>query len=283
MKDGMYFAPTRIAQALKLLAEYGEKAHILAGGTDLVPKINYYELKPEILLYIGELGLDYLKEKRGKLVIGATTSTATLTNNALVAQKASALAEAARQSGSIATRNVGTIGGNLANASPAADLATPLLVMDAKLLLGRAGGKRVVAMKDFFIGPGKTMLQPDEIIIEIYVPSFKGRTIFLKLGRRKAMTLSVANVAVRLEMAGDTCNEVRIAMGAMSPVPMRCTRAEEMLKGGILDKALVNKSATEAVAETNPIDDQRATAWYRKKAGAALVARALLQAASIDD
>ena len=283
MKDGMYFAPTRIAQALKLLAEYGEKAHILAGGTDLVPKINYYELKPEILLYIGELGLDYLKEKRGKLVIGATTSTATLTNNALVAQKASALAEAARQSGSIATRNVGTIGGNLANASPAADLATPLLVMDAKLLLGRAGGKRVVAMKDFFIGPGKTVLKPDELIIEIYVPSFKGRTIFLKLGRRKAMTLSVANVAVRLEMAGDTCNEVRIAMGAMSPVPMRCTRAEEMLKGGILDKALVNKSATEAVAETNPIDDQRATAWYRKKAGAALVARALLQAASIDD
>ena len=283
MKDGMYFAPTRIAQALKLLAEYGEKAHILAGGTDLVPKINYYELKPDILLYIGELGLDYLKKKKGKLVIGATTSTATLTNNALVAQKASALAEAARQSGSIATRNAGTIGGNLANASPAADLATPLLVMDAKLLLGRAGGKRVVAIKDFFTGPGKTVLKPDELIIEIYVPSFKGRTIFLKLGRRKAMTLSVANVAVRLEMAGDTCNEVRIAMGAMSPTPMRCTRAEEMLKGRILDKALVNKSATEAVAETNPIDDQRATAWYRKKAGAALVAQALLQAASIDD
>jgi len=283
MKDGMYFAPTRIAQALKLLAEYGEKAHILAGGTDLVPKINYYELKPDILLYIGELGLDYLKKKKGKLVIGATTLTATLTNNALVAQKASALAEAARQSGSIATRNAGTIGGNLANASPAADLATPLLVMDAKLLLGRAGGKRVVAIKDFFTGPGKTVLKPDELIIEIYVPSFKGRTIFLKLGRRKAMTLSVANVAVRLEMAGDTCNEVRIAMGAMSPTPMRCTRAEEMLKGRILDKALVNKSATEAVAETNPIDDQRATAWYRKKAGAALVAQALLQAASIDD
>jgi len=283
MKDGMYFAPTRIAQALKLLAEYGEKAHILAGGTDLVPKINYYELKPDILLYIGELGLDYLKKKKGKLVIGATTLTATLTNNALVAQKASALAEAARQSGSIATRNAGTIGGNLANASPAADLATPLLVMDAKLLLGRAGGKRVVAIKDFFTGPGKTVLKPDELIIEIYVPSVKGRTIFLKLGRRKAMTLSVANVAVRLEMAGDTCNEVRIAMGAMSPTPMRCTRAEEMLKGRILDKALVNKSATEAVAETNPIDDQRATAWYRKKAGAALVAQALLQAASIDD
>ncbi len=279
----MYFAPTGIGEALKLLAEYGEKAHILAGGTDLVPKINYYELKPDILLYIGELGLDYLKEKNGKLVIGATTSVATLTSNVLVAKKASALAEAARRSGSIATRNAGTIGGNLANASPAADLATPLLVMDAKLLLRHAGGKRVVAIKDFFIGPGKTVLKPDELIIEIYVPSFEGRTIFLKLGRRKAMTLSVANAAVRLEMAGNTCNEVRIAMGAMAPTPMRCTRAEKMLKGRTLDKALVNKSATEAVAETNPIDDQRATAWYRKKAGAALVAQALLQAASIDD
>lgn len=283
MKNGMYFAPTRIGEAFKLLVEYGEKAHILAGGTDLVPKINYYELKPDILLYIGELGLDYLKEKKGKLVIGATTSMATLTNNALVAKKASALAEAARRSGSIATRNAGTIGGNLANASPAADLATPLLVMDAKLLLGRAGEKRVVAIKDFFIGPGKTVLKPDELIIEIYVPSFKGRTVFLKLGRRKAMTLSVANVAVRLEMVSNTCNEVRIAMGAMAPTPMRCTRAEEMLKGKLLDEALVNRSATEAVAETNPIDDQRATAWYRKKAGAALVAQALLQAASIDD
>lgn len=283
MKNGMYFAPTRIGEALKLLAEYGEKARILAGGTDLVPKINYYELKPDILLYIGELGLDYLKEKKGKLVIGATTSTATLTSNTLVAEKASALAEAARRSGSIATRNAGTIGGNLANASPAADLATPLLVMDAKLLLARAGGKRVVAIKDFFIGPGKTVLKPDELIIEIYLPSFKGRTIFLKLGRRKAMTLSVANVAVRVEMAGKTCNEVRIAMGAMAPTPMRCTRAEKMLKGRILDKALVTKSATEAVVETNPIDDQRATAWYRKRAGAALVTQALLQAAGIDN
>lgn len=283
MKNDMYFAPTRIGEALKLLAEYGEKAHILAGGTDLVPKINYYELKPDILLYIGELGLDYLKEKKGKLVIGATTSMATLTNDALVAEKATALGEAAQRSGSIATRNAGTIGGNLANASPAADLATPLLVMDAELLLRRARGKRVVAIKDFFIGPGKTVLKPDELVIEIYVPSFKGRTIFLKLGRRKAMTLSVANVAVRLEMAGNTCNEARIAMGAMAPTPMRCTRAEEMLKGSILDKVLINKSATEAVAETNPIDDQRATAWYRKKAGAALVAQALLQAAGIDD
>jgi len=282
MKNQMYFAPTEIGEALKLLAKYTKKANILAGGTDIVPKINYYEVKPDILVYIGSLGLDYLKEDDRKLVIGATTLTARLATNALVAKKASALAEAARRSGCIAIRNTGTIGGNLANASPAADLATPLLVMDAQLLLACAGSKRVVAIRDFFIGPGKTILKSDELIVEIYIPPFNGKTVFLKLGRRKAMTLSVVNVAVGLDMSGKTCNEARIALGAMAPSPMRCTNAEKILQNKSIDKALVTKCAVEAIAESNPIDDQRATAWYRKKAGTALVARALAQSSGTD-
>lgn len=282
MKDVMYFAPTGIEEAVKLLAEYGEGATILAGGTDLVPRINTYELKPDVLIYIGGLGLDYLNEVDGTLVIGAATKTAELASNALVAEKAGALAQGARRSGSVAIRNAATIGGNLANASPAADLATPLLAMDAELHLTGTGGKRVVAIKDFFTGPGGTVLKPDELIIEIHVPPVKGKTVFHKLGRRKALTLSVVNVAVRLDMAHHTCNEARLALGAMAPTPIRCPKAEEMLKGKALDEALIADCAAEAMAESTPIDDQRATAWYRQKAGATVVARALRQAAGIE-
>jgi len=281
MKDVLYFAPAEMKEALRLLTEYGSKATVLAGGTDLVAKINTYKLKPEVLLHIGRMGLDYLREQNGKLVIGAMTRTARLAKEILVAEKAAALSEAARQTGSMATRNAATIGGNLANASPAADLATPLLIMDAQLLLASATGKRVVDMKDFFLGPGKTILKPDELIAEVDIPPVRGRTIFLKLGRRRAMTLSVVNVAVRLDMNGRRCNEARIALGAMAPIPMRSIKAETMLKDEVVDEKLIHQCAVQAILETQPIDDQRATAWYRKTAGTALVARALTEAARI--
>ncbi|UCG12898.1 MAG: xanthine dehydrogenase family protein subunit M, partial [Deltaproteobacteria bacterium] len=262
---------------------HGDRATVLAGGTDLVPRINYYELKPDVLLYIGALSLDYIKEEEGKLVIGAATPTAKLASDTLVAEKANALAEGAKLSGSVATRNAATIGGNLANASPAADLATPLLAMDAELHLTGAGGKRTVAIKDFFTGSGETVLKSDELLIEIHVPPVKGKTVFLKLGRRKAMTLSVVNVAVHLHMAEKKCNEARIALGAMAPTPMRCLKAEELLRDKALHETLIADCAAKAVAESNPIDDQRATAWYRRKAGAALVARALRQAGGLEN
>lgn len=288
MKDVMYFAPTEMSAALKLLDQHGEKATILAGGTDLVPKINYCDLKPDVLVYIGGLGLDYIREDDGKLVIGAATPTAKIAASELVAKKASSLADAARQSGAVTVRNAATIGGNLGNASPAADLATTLLVLDAQLLLRSARGDRSVALKDFFIGPGRTVLKPGELIVEVSVPLSKGKAVFLKLGRRKAMTLSVVNVAVHLEMDGKrrweklTCQEARIALGSMAPTPLRCAKAEGLLKGQVLDKALIAQCAAAAVAESSPIDDQRATAWYRKQAGTVLVGRALAQAAGIE-
>ena len=165
MKDAMYFAPAGIDEALALLAEHGRKATVLAGGTDLVPKVNYYESKPDILIYTGGIGSAYIKEENDKLVIGAGTTWTGLTSNSLVAEKAGLLAEAAKQGGCVATRNAGTIGGNLANASPAADLATPLLVLDAELLLKSADGERVVPINEFFTGPGETVLKPDELLV----------------------------------------------------------------------------------------------------------------------
>ena len=283
MKDVMYFAPSGIDEALALLAKHGEKATVLAGGTDLVPNVNYYELKPDIFIYTGGIGSAYIKEENGKLVIGAGTTWTGLIANSLVAEKAGLLAEAAKQGGCVATRNAGTIGGNLANASPAADLSTPLLVLDAELLLKSADGERVVPINEFFTGPGETVLKPDELLVEIHIPPVRGKTAFLKLGRRRAMTLSVVNTAVRLQMNGKICKEARIAVGSMAPRPLRCEKAEGILNGNSVDKDLIGKCAAEAIKETSPIDDQRATAWYRKKAGEKLVARALARAAGMEE
>ncbi len=281
MAEALFFAASSLNEAMKLLGQYGKRAVILAGGTDLVPRINTYGLKPGVLVYIGNLALDYIKEQKGRMTIGAATPMAKIASSKLLAKKAAALAEAALHAGTMAVRTTGTIGGNLANASPAADLATPLLVLDADLSLMSQKKKRVVPLKDFFKGPGQTVLQPGEMIKEISFPIPKGKTAFVKLGRRKALTLSVVNAAVRLEVYRKKCQEARIALGSVAPIPLRCPKAEGLLKDQEVSKDLLLQCASEAMAASSPIDDQRASAWYRKKAGTAVVARALAKAAGL--
>ena len=266
MKDVQYFAPTEIDEAVKLLAEHGDKATVLAGGTDLVPRINYYELKPDVLLYIGGLSLDYIKEEEGKLVIGAATPTAKLASDALVAKKASALAEGARLSGSVATRNAATIGGNLANASPAADLAPPLLVLDAEVKLQSKSGTRTVPLAEFFLGPRQTVRTPAELLSEIRypVPAANTATTFLKLGQRWEDAISVVSVAAGLERDGDVCQTVRVAFGSVAPTPIRIKTVEKFLRGKKVNEALIKDAGDMVSEEIKPITDIRSTAEYRK-------------------
>jgi carbon-monoxide dehydrogenase medium subunit len=280
MREISYYAPTEIGEAVELLAEHGEQAAILAGGTDLVAALNYYEIKPGALLYIGGLGLDYIKEEDGKLVIGAGTTIAQLLKSDLVAAKFGVLADAAKTHGSPAVRTAATVGGNLGTASPAGDLIPSLMIMDAEVVLASAEGERVMALKDFFTGPGETVCAPGELIVEVRVPLLPGKATFKKIGMRKAQQCSIASTAVRLEMDGDVCKDARIVLGSMAPVPLRCTEAEAMITGKALDEALIAKCAEKAVSESTPIDDMRATAWYRTKAATALVARALAQTAA---
>jgi aerobic carbon-monoxide dehydrogenase medium subunit len=281
MREVKYFAPAGLAEAVTLLAEYGAKATILAGGTDLLPKINYYELQPEALVFIGKLGLDYVREEQGKLLIGAATTTAKIAASDLIRERAPALTEAAMQSGSVAIRTSATIGGNIANASPAADLVAPLLAMDAAVKLVSAGAERVVLLQDFFLGPHQSVLKSDELLTEIQIPIPQAGAVFVKLGRRKGQTLSVVSTAVRLEAAGGVCREARIVLGSMAPRPLRCTQAEALIQGKAVTPDLIQQCAAVAVGESTPITDQRATAWYRQKAGTALVARALSRAAGL--
>jgi CO/xanthine dehydrogenase FAD-binding subunit len=283
MREVSYFAPTSVGETVKLLAEYGEKAAVLAGGTDLTRLLNYYEIKPEALVYIGGLGLSYVQERDGKLVIGSGTTTAQLLTNDLVAQKFPVLIDAGKTHGSPAIRSVATIGGNLGTASPAGDMIPPLMVMDAEILLASTGGERLVPIAGYFTGPGQTVRKPGELIVEIQVPLRPGKAVFQKVGMRKAQVCSIATATARLEMDGGVCKDARIVLGSMAPTPLRCTKAEALITGKKLDQALIGACAAQAVAESSPIDDQRATAWYRKQAGTVLVARAVAQAAGVEN
>ena len=282
MKDLGYFAPTDVGEALKFLAEYGEKATVLAGGTDLVPRINYYELRPDNLMDIGKLGLNFIEDKGSMVVVGATTTWNQVADSTILLEKMGVLTGAAKQGACVAVRNAGTVGGNLVNASPAGDLTAVLLALDAELFLKSSDSERTVHIQDFFTGPGKSVRKANELLIEIRIPVPAGQTSFFKLGRRKAMTLSVANTCVHLVMDGNQCKNARISLGAMAPTPLRCVKAEAFIQGKDVDAKVISDCAAEAVAESNPIDDQRATAWYRQKAGKALVARALAQAAGVE-
>lgn len=281
MKDIEYFAPDKLEEALTLLSDYGSKATVLAGGTDLVPQINYHKSRPEVLLYIGNIGLEAFQQEGDALLVAGTAQTAKLINNSWLQANAPSLVEAARLSGCDATRSVATIGGNLANASPSADLAPPLLAADARIKLASKAGVREVPIAEFFTGPGETVMKPEELIQAVIIPPASGNAVFRKLGKRKAMQCSVASVAVCLDMDGATCKAARIALGAMAPTPIRCPEAEKMINGKALDAAAITACAKQAVAESSPIDDQRATAWYRREAAVELVAQALAQASGI--
>jgi len=279
MTEEQFFRVSDPGEACELLARFKSRARVIAGGTDLMVWMNQREVSPEVLIYIGESGLDYVRSEGDNLIIGATTPFSDIMRSALVQEKAPLLAEAISHVGSPAIRNMGTMGGNLASASPAADSATALLALGASLRLISKRGERVAECNGFFTGPDQTLLKPDELIREIIVPvQPKGwKWGYRKLGRRKAQSLSVVSVAICCQQEGGKCSKIRIALGAVAPMPMLATKAAALLKGKAADGALIDKAAKTAADETHPIDDVRGSAWYRRKAVEALVKKLLKQ------
>ena len=279
MANALFYKAADLKEACALLSQYGEKAKILAGGTDLMVAINRKLLSPEVVISIGSSGLDYIRAEGDKLVIGATTSHSGIVRSALVWEKAPLLAEATKHIGSPAIRNMGTIGGNLVNASPAADTGTALLALGARLKLVSANGERDVAVEGFFTGPGETVLESNELLQEVIIPpqNADSKWAWYKLGKRKADICSVISVAIALQMNGGICSRARIALGAVAPTPLLAKRAGGLLEGKQLDEVLIEKAAKAASEETAPIDDVRATAWYRHRVSETLVKRLLGQ------
>jgi CO/xanthine dehydrogenase FAD-binding subunit len=279
MIEGEFFKANDPREACELLARYKAEARILAGGTDLMVGVHKRKLAPKVLVYIGECGLNYIKAENNNLVIGAATPFAEIMRSPLVKEKAPLLAETVSHIAGPAIRNVGTIGGNLANASPAADSATALLALGAGLKLISKEGERTVDCNSFFLGPDQTVLKPGELIREVTVPvqAAGSKWAYRKMGKRKAQSLSIASVAVYCQPDGGVCRDIRIALGAVAPTPILATKAAALLQGKRIDANLIEKAAKTAADETSPIDDVRSSAWYRRRAVEAMVKQLLGQ------
>jgi carbon-monoxide dehydrogenase medium subunit len=242
-------------------------------------EVNERLFSPDVLIYIGDAGLNYIKAEGDSLIIGAATPYAEIMDSEIVKQKAPLLAEVVSHIGSPAIRNVGTIGGNLGTASPAACSAVGLLGLGASVKLVSKGGERMVPIEDFFTGPGETVRKPDEFIQEIVVPvQEKGAGwAYRKIGKRKAQTLAVVSAAVYCPLDDGKCRGARIALGAVAPTPMLAKKAAALLEGKKLDSRLIEDAAKSAAEATSPIDDQRSSAWYRRRATQALVKELLMK------
>jgi carbon-monoxide dehydrogenase medium subunit len=262
-----------------LAAEPG--ARPIAGGTDLLPRLRAGAVVSRLLVDLRRLPLRAIVAMPDELRIGACATHAQIAGSEAVCGAFPGLAAACRAVGGQPTRNRGTIGGNLANASPAADTAPPLLAYDAQVLIAGIQGLHTVALGEFFFGPGRAALAPGELLVDIRLPWPGDRTaaVYLKMGCRQAMTVAVVSVAARLTLAEDGRIRVaRLALGSVAPVPLRVVAAEELLLGQTFCAGLdLARVAREAGAACSPITDVRASADYRRRMVEVLARRALMQ------
>ena len=271
-----YLEPKTIEEAILQLNTYGDKAKVIAGGTDLIVQMKMDMVHPEYLINIARIpALRYLIHDKG-LRIGALTPFQELQKWILIREKYTALFEAARSVSRTQIKNMGTVGGNLCNASPAADSAPPLLVLGGKVKLVGGGPERVVPLEDFYVGPGKTVLSPRELLVEVQLPESKDGTgsAFLKVVRVAADPAKL-NVAVAIERENNVCRDCRIALGSVAPKPFRTIEAEDILKGKRLTMDLIEKTSKRASEEIQPITDIRSTVEYRREVTKVIVRDAI--------
>lgn len=271
-----YVAPSSLSEALKLLRDYQERAKVLAGGTDLVVRLKKRLAFADVIVDLNRISeLSCIESVGDHLHIGGLTRLAQIKESPIVKDRASALAQAISVMAAPPIRNRGTIGGNLCNSSPAADTAPPLLVLDASVKLQSANGERVVPLSQFFVGPEENVARADEILTEVMIPLQEGKSAFIKLGRRKAFTLSVVSVAAYAMTKSGKFDEVRVALGAVAPIPIRGLKVEETLRGGDVSEKTIQESAELVKMEVNPITDVRASAEYRREMSYVLTKRVL--------
>src|ERR671917_714019 len=273
-----YFQPQGLGDALALLARYGEDARIVAGGTDVIVELSRGFRPTSTLIDITAIpGLRRVNLTDGIISLGALTTHNDVVASPLCRQRALPLAQACWEVGAPQIRTRGTIAGNLITASPANDTITPLVALDAEVVLLSAGGERVLRLRDFYLGVRRTALASDELLREIRFPALhenqRGR--FIKLGLRRAQAISVIDAAVVLTFDGAEVTEARIALGSLAPTIVRAGMAEDFLTRKTLTPDVCSEAATLACAAVTPIDDIRGTAAYRLQTLHNLLARTL--------
>lgn len=301
MKKFNYLKPKSIEETLTLLAQYGEKAKLIAGGTDVIVMMKQKAMAPDVLISLqGVPGLNQIKYNES-LSIGPMVTHRMIEKSELIKKDFSALADAVSWLGSIQIRNVATIGGNICTAAPSADTATPLLVLGARVKIKSLKEERSIPIEEFFRGPSETVLKTGELVKEILIPKPLPNTgsAYYKLQRRLALDLPILGVSVlisldknkvtctdmlctaspissilhKMEEDNLLCKEIRIALGVAAPTPLRAVKAESLLRGKKLSDELLEEVAQTAAQEAQPRDSIRGEAWYRRDMIKVLVKR----------
>jgi CO/xanthine dehydrogenase FAD-binding subunit len=279
-----YFAPESLEEAVAILRERGDGGRLLAGGTDLLVQMKEAGLHPSYVVSLRRLrelhGIAF-DEQQG-LRIGAMTTMAEIEQHPIIQQHYPVLVDGARLVGSVQTRNMATVGGNVCNAAPSADTAPPLLVLRAQVEIAGSGGRRLVPLEQFFAGPGRTVLERDNILTSFVVPTSVPRTgaCYERHTPRAEMDIAVVGVAalVTLESGRDIIQEARIGLGAVAPTPMRALEAEASLVGQPPSEDAFERAAAQAADAARPISDIRGSAAFRRHLVRVMTARCLRQA-----
>ena len=278
------YQPTTLQEASRLVKDKGEGGRFLAGGTDLVIAIKEKGLIPRYVVDLKKVpGLSGIRENTdGSITIGALTTMRAIETDSMLNKKYPFLCQSAAEVGSIQIRNRATVGGNMANATPSADVAPSLIALNATAKIVDSRTERIVPLEEFFRGPGQSVMSPEEILTEITIPKTGPRLVgeYIKFSPRDMMDLAYVGVAVAYNIASDKrCVDVRIVLGAVAPIPLRARHAEALLEGQILTEEMAAKVGSVAAEESKPISDVRSSADYRRAMVGAMTKRALLNAA----
>ncbi len=273
-----YTSPSSLGEALEILEDYGERACVIAGGTDLMIAIRAGELRAELVVDISRIPeLRVIREVGNQICVGPLVTHGELASSGMIKKGASVLGRAANSVGSPQIRNMGTIGGNIVNASPAADTIPALVVLGAQVVLKRRGGERNLPITDFFLGPYKTKIGPQELLTEITFAKLDDgwKSSFIKLARRKALAISRINIAVVAKMDEMRAKEVRVSVGSSTPTPCRMEKAEAVLRGAVPSAPVIDEASRIVAEEMVARSGVRPSTEYKRPAVQGLVKKAL--------
>lgn len=276
-----YSEAASLDEAVSLLRQYGDGAHVLAGGTDLLVMAKEERVNPEHLIDIKPIqGMAEITwdEQRG-LRIGALATIRAIERSSLVMEKAPVVSQAAHLLGSVQIRNRATVGGNLCQAVPSAEMPPPLIALGATARIYGPNGYRTIPLEHIFVGPRRTSLGRQELLVALEVPVMPSNTgsAYLRFSPRKAMDLAIASAAAMVRLDDGRCSDCRIVLGAVAATPLRATKAEDTLRGERPGAGVIERAAELAAAEAMPISDIRASAEYRRELVKVLVRRTLFQ------
>ncbi|MEL7564267.1 MAG: FAD binding domain-containing protein [Dehalobacterium sp.] len=275
--DFNYLKPHSLEEAFALMEQYDHDLKFLAGGTDLLVQMGHKNIKPANVMDIKALDLSYCRMEKGLLQIGAATTLSELLLKPMIRQNFIPLWEAVKVMASVQVRNRATIGGNLCNGAPSADCAPPLSILKAQLVISSKNKKRIIPLDEFFVGPGQTILERGELLMEIHIPEIPQYSAGAYCKHmRSVQDISLVGVGAWIKMDQDgRCSDIRVCLGAVGPTILRAIRSEQFMLGKEVNEQYIKEAADLAIKDAKPRDDIRASVVYRNRIVKVLAAKAL--------